>query len=454
MQTNFDGNLRRAIGIIIFICASFLPLGAQTLMEQLFHIKNLISDDRNAEALRQLNVIEGACLNSDNDTVKVLFNESKGSILFSEGQYEQSIPYMKKVPALYEAIGIREIGYIEAFLALGISNRRSGHMKEAENAFRRGLIRSSSVRNGNDYQSSFYLQLGTLYRETGDSTLASECFKHVDSEANGDLINNQVLELLNEGELEAIRLREKGQYEQSIPVYDGLIKTAKEILGIHNEDYARLVFSKALVLHYNLGRSVEAMPLFEEVIALKNYIGDCNEDVLGSMMYRLQILANQGKTEAVNNDFPEARIAFNNCNNGHNTEGMLNRIVGNGYYAARNFGEAIPFYERYLELTPEEDGTSSIEIPNMLAVSYIFCNKPENAEDILVKLIETRVELLDANEDVKCQVLHNLGRAIMLQQRPLEALKYFDESTELSKKIYGQENPRTKQYIEECKSGL
>lgn len=449
MQKRF---VKRIVPILLMlVCASAVTVGAQTLMDQLFFIKDLIYQDKGTEALELLNQIEGECLQSDNDTIKLLFNESKGSILCLNNNFDASIPYMERVPALYESLHIKDVNYVEAYLALGMAYQKRGDYKTAERNYRRGLLSSVTIPNAAEYQSSFYLNLGNMYKEKGDSLLAYECFKRIDSKNFGQLMDAGSSDLIETTELQALEYRKNGESEKALPIYERLIARTREILGTHNEEYARLLYNKGMILGADLGRYNEALPIYKEVINLAGYLPICDENVLYSFQRYLQILAYNGDAEELNSMFPEVVERFRNCKSDYASVGMLVRMVGNGAYWAKRYELAIPYYELYLKEAPAEVGNSFIEIPNMLSVCYILTNQPLKAEEVLSNLMTKHIAALESNSNIYCTVLHNYGRSIMLLGNYGEAIPYFEKANALFRSIYGQDNPKTLEYLEECK---
>lgn len=55
---------------------------SQSLWDSVIKVKNLIDEDKDDEAETILDRIEKQCLNSDKDSIIVLFYESRGAILW------------------------------------------------------------------------------------------------------------------------------------------------------------------------------------------------------------------------------------------------------------------------------------------------------------------------------------------------------------------------------------
>jgi hypothetical protein len=436
-----------ALSILSLFC---VQIYAQDLLDSVLDVGRLIDQEKYDEAYDALTRLEDKCVNSNKDSVKVLFYEDMGLLKFFRKEFTEAIRYCKFVPQLHERLNIRDCGYIESFLMLGMSYQRLGHDSIAEKYYRTGLLRTVNSKNTSKYQSSFYLNLGQIYKDKGDSILASECFKRIDPEQYGGLLDGKADFLIDDRESLALEMRKNGEFEQSLLVYDKLIEKVKEIIGTSNEEYARLLYSKALVLNYNLGRNKEAKPLFVELSEMRNILPEFNENVFYSMARFLQIAANEGDSLEVDSVFPSALSYAANSNNDTDIC-MLYRFVGNGYYWIDNYAQAIPYYEKYISLGKKETGLSYLEVPNMLAVCYLRTNSQDKAKDLLAELIGRYKVDIDQNPSLKYPILHNYGRAVMLGGQYKEAIEYFTLSNQTYKEITGKDNPKTQSYLEECK---
>ena len=434
-------------------CAFAVQSNAQNLMDELLQIKLLLHQDLYTDALSRLVGIEPRCVASDNDTVKVLFHESMGIVRFERKEYAEVIKNFEPVPFLYEKLGIKDKDYIEAFLVLGMAYERMGNDSLAEKYYRTGLLRTVNSSPATlDYRSSFYLNLGQLYEERGDSTLADECYKRINPKEFDTLLDGQAENLINEGELQALEMREKGEFEQCLPVYDKLILRVKKIIGTNNETYIRLVYSKALVLHSNLKRYQEAKPLFKELFDKSDSWGGYNEDIAYSSVLYLQLVAMEGAQEELDESFPRA-AAYISKSGKEAAMSILYRAVGNGAYWGGHCEMAIPYYEKYLALPYREEGLSYLEITNMLSVCYLLTGNHERAGELLRSLLKTYEKELSENLEIKSQVLHNYGKALMLGGNNTEARKYLTEANNLFRQLTGRDNPKTMEYIRKLEEG-
>lgn len=418
---------------------------------KLLNIKDLIRQENYTQARDLLIQIEEECLMSDNDTIQLLYNESIGQISFSLGNYIDCIPSFIKSSEIYEKINLKDIDYIESFLLRGIANQRLGNLKEAENNYRTGLLKIVCIPQATSYQSHFYLNLGDLYKLRGDSLLAAECYKRIDSNRFGSLIDGNSTDLINEEELRILDLRKEGDFEKALYAYDNLISRVREVVGTHNEYYARIVYSKGLVLSFNLGQISEAKPLFLEVIELSPFLDKYDENVISSIIRYAQALAYEGNEDELNQRAPENINFLSHSPNATSNLALYYRLVGNGAYWNANYKIAIPNYEKYLECKISEPGLSSIEIPNMLSVCYIKTDLASKAVELLNKIIRQNSALLDDNKEIKSQLFHNYGRALMLIGKKRKAIPFFEKSLSLFREITGEVNLKTTQYLEECR---
>lgn len=446
-------NRCRLLSCIILLCLGVSAFAdTPQLFELLLEAKDLYHSDKDCEALSILNKIEDECFLSDNDTIKVVFYETKGSILFFQREYREALKFLSEVPTLYERINLRDINYLEAFLALGVANQKIGNTKEAERYYRRGLLKSVLINQPNKFRENIYLNLGNLYLEQNDSTLAQYCFSRMNANSLGGLVNASLDEdeILDDSEMQAIKMREEGDFESAILVYNSILSYIKERIGTHNEDYIRILYSKAIVVGFNLGRMDEGIQLCEEIISYKEYMPTCQEDIIGAYGKLLQYLAYQGEKGKIDSILPDALAYVSGCSNSSEKIALFYRIAGNGAYWNKHYDIAITFYEKYLETGVREKGDSYLEIPNMLAVSYIRSNDYSKAIPLLDNLIKSYTLDIDSNLDLKSQIFHNLGRAYMLAGNKQRALVYLTESNDIWKSKTGQDNPKTIEYITAC----
>lgn len=422
------------------------------LFEQLLKAKQAFHSDDNITATSILKDIASECIASDNDTIKVLYYEIQGSLLFFDSKYKECIEYLSKVPMLYEKIDIRDVNYLESFLALGIAYQKTGDYNAAESNYRRGLLKSVLTNQPEKYRENIYLNLGNLYLEQNDSVLAHQCFSRMNSNSLGGLVNASLSDdkILDDSELQAIKMREEGNFEAAVIAYDKILSYIKERIGTHNEDYIRNLYSKAIVIGFNLGRMDEGIPLCEEIISYKDYMPTCQEDIIGAYGKLLQYLAYQGEQERIDSILPDALDYVKNCPNSSEEVALFYRIAGNGAYWNKHYDIAIPFYEKYLDSGVREQGDSYLEIPNMLAVSYILSNDFSKAIPLLDNLIKNYKSDIDEKLELKSQIFHNLGRAYMLADDNGRALVYLIESNEIWKSMTGENNPKTFEYIIAC----
>jgi tetratricopeptide (TPR) repeat protein len=452
MNKHFKDRIRIVIILIVASCASIINIEAQDAMSSLFKAKNLFYENKYDEAITMLNAIESICKKSPNDTIQVLFNETKGSILLLQGHYSDCIPYLMDVPALYEKIGIRDVNYLESFLGIGFAYQKMKEYSTAEKYYRKAILKSVLVNVSSDFRSNCYLNLGDMYKEQGDSILAVECYKRIDSKSYGSLIDASAPgdDFIDESELTAINMRKEGKFEEALDIYNSLIIKTKERIGTHNEQYVGLLYSKAIVLGYNLGYIDEAILVCEEAISLKDYMPANDEDIIGIYGKLLQYLAYNGNVEKLNEILAEALSYIETSPQKLGEIALFYRLIGNGAYWNQKYDIAIDYYEKYLTTNIREEGLSYLEIPNMLSVAYIHSGFSDKAIILLKRLLKNESDALDENQGIKVTVLHNYGRALMLSGDKKTALKFLHLSEELHEKLTGEQNPRTVEYIKLC----
>lgn len=158
---------RFLISIIILVCGVNC-ISAQTLLDSIVEVKNLINDDKDDEAESILNKIENQCMHSENDTLRVLFLESKGIILWDREEYKDCIPYFLSVIDLYDKLHLKYQNYLDAFVAIGYSYGRLHDYDNAERFYRKALLKSVAADFNKEFRPNVYKNLGNLYMEKGD----------------------------------------------------------------------------------------------------------------------------------------------------------------------------------------------------------------------------------------------------------------------------------------------
>lgn len=444
---------RLVTSLLLSLSAMFCMADVNSLATDIQRVMQLRADKNDNEALSVLNSIETECLNCNNDTVEVFFRQLKGEILLGNGDYSNALKYYIEVPELWESVNIKDRRYLDAFWGIAVAYHKLGQYDKAEQYYRKGLLKTVFVQEGEIFQPTFFLNLGNLYQEKGDSILAKACFEKLDAN-NVSVIpdggNNSLIDQITQ----AMELRKAGKFEESLVLYDTILSRIKDMVGSQNEDYASVLYSKGIVLSTNLSRFAEAAPIFKEVIALGDNLEECSESVLGSMAHYLQCIAYLGNIEELNNLMHEYAERYEKCGNPHYSAAFLLRMIGNGAFWAGDYELATPIYERYLKIESEPEGTSYLEVPNMLAVCYIRQDKPQDAYGLLTAIMSYYKDDLEANQYIKSLVLHNLGRAQMLLGNYADAVTSLTQSANIYQEITGEQSEKTIQYLEECKRNL
>ena len=445
---------RFLISIIILVCGVNC-ISAQTLLDSIVEVKNLINDDKDDEAESILNKIENQCMHSENDTLRVLFLESKGIILWDREEYKDCIPYFQSVIDLYDKLHLKYQNYLDAFVAIGYSYGRLHDYDNAERFYRKALLKSVAADFNKEFRPNVYKNLGNLYMEKGYSLLAQECFKRasVEDVDDFDFMSHNYIEWKTKYWTEIGTLLEAKKYPEAAD------KCAEMIQGIEkkegkSETYILEVYTYANILSRYLNKYDEAKPFYEEIIEWGKNKSDKNENVCGAY-------CNLALYYAVNGDFPHADSIIDEgvpylakANNEYYPLHSIYRYVGNGAYWKKNYVMAIKYYEQYLKPQySREQGTNYEDVVNQLSVSYILSDNPVKAKSLLSSFLKTdETRLKTDNVSVLSNIYHNLGRATMLSGSKSEALKLLNKSKELQMGIYGEVSERTLQYIKECSS--
>ena len=445
---------RFLISIIIFVCGVNY-ISAQTVWDSIVEVKNLLNNDKDDEAEFILNKIENQCMDSGNDTLRVLFLESKGRVLFGRDEYKECIPYFLNVIDLYDKLHFKHQNYLDAFLLIGYSYGRLQDYDNAEKYYRKALLKSVAIESNKEFRPQIYKNLGNIYMEKGDSMLAQECFKraNVENVDAFDFMNHNYIEWETKYMNEISTLLDAKKYQEAADKCANFIQGIEKEKG-KDETYISVVHTYANILSRFLNKYDEAKPLYEEIIEWGKDKSDTNENVCGAY-------CNLALCYAVNGDFLHADSIIDEgipylakANNEYYPIHSIYRFVGNGAYWRQNYVMAIKYYEQYLKPQySRELGTSYEEIVNQLSVSYILSDNPVKAKSLLSSFLKTdETRLKTDNLPVLSNIYHNLGRATMLSGSKSEALKLLNKSKALQLSIYGEVSERTLQYINECES--
>lgn len=447
--------MRRFLFAIIILVCGVNSISAQTLWDSILEVKNLINEDKDEEAESLLNKIENQCVESEKDSILVLFQESKGIILFDRNKYRECIPYFLSVIDLYEKLHIKYQNYLDAFVAIGYSYGRLRDYDNAEKYYRKALLKSVAAEHNQDFRPSVYKNLGNLYMEKGDSLLAQECFKRAGVEDTDglDFMNHNYMEWGTKCWEEIGTLVEAGKYQEATDKCAEMVYVFKEREG-KSENYFSGAYTYANLLSRYLNKYDEAKPLYEEIVEWGKNRSETKENVCGAY-------CNLALYYAVNGDFIHADSVINEgssyltkANDEYYPAHSIFRFVGNGAYWKQNYVMAIKYYEQYLKTQhSREHGTNYEDVVNQLSVSYILSENPVKAKSLLTSFLKTDESRLETdNAAVLANIYHNLGRATMLCGSKQEALKFLDRSKELQMNVYGEVAERTLQYIKECNS--
>lgn len=444
----------RLILLLFLFWGSMYNAYPQSIWDSLISVKNLIREDCDVEADSILNLIENKCINNDNDSIKVLFYESKGIILWGKMKYKECIPFFLKTIGLYESLNIKAQNYLDAFVAIGYSYGRLGNYDNAERYYRKALLKSVAATHSEEFRPSVYKNLGNLYLEKGDTLLAQECYKRssVKDVESFDFMNMNYMEWETAQWNQVSLLVNEKQYEEAANFYVNFIKRIKEEKGVKYEAYLLAVYSRAILLSRYVNNIDNAIPLFEELVNLSDSIGAPNESICGAYCNLALCYSQKGNYNAVDYVISKGLPYLSQASMQGYPSHMIYRFAGNGAYWKQDYPNAIKYYEHYFSSNERESGASYEEITNQLSVSYIFSGYPEKAKVLLESLLCTDEDRLKReNVQTLATVYHNLGRAYMLDGKTKDALVYLNKSKDLQLKLYGEVTERTIQYIQECK---
>lgn len=423
-------------------------------------IKELINNDRNDEASVILDRMEKQGIDTAHDSIRVLFYEDKGVILFYDDKYNDCIPYFQKAISLYEKLNIKAQNYLDDFMAIGFSY---GMMKDYDNAeryYRKALLKSTTAECKKDFQPSVYKKLGDLYMLKGDSALAEECYTMV---ADGDKAAAEDNEFISMDYInwEAARwdkinkLVDEKKYEDAVKEYAVFCDELKKKKGVTYESYLVAVNCRAMLLSRYLHRTDEALPLYKELTEIADKLPKGNETICNAFCNLVLCYSKTNRQNELKEAIRDGLEYLKKANIENFPPFMIYRMAGNGAYWQKDYPNAIKYYEQYIGESKDnhEGGTNFEDIANMLSVSYLLSNMPGKAKDLLLDVVKGSERMLKKdNISLLANIYHNLGRAYMMQGDKKKALTFLNRSSEIQQQVFGKTTERTLQYINECKS--
>ena len=450
---------------ILFILVFVVCMAGRTYSQNVFSIdymikvKELLDEARNDEALSMLDKMEKQGIDTAHDSIRVLFYEDKGVILFYDDKYNDCIPYFQKAISLYEKLNMKAQNYLDDFMAIGYSY---GMMKDYDNAeryYRKALLKSTTAECKKDFQPSVYKKLGDLYMLKGDSALAEECYTMV---ADGDKATVKDNEFISMNYInwevacwdKINKLVDEKKYEDAVKEYAAFCDELKKKKGVTYESYLVAVNCRAMLLSRYLHRTDEALPLYKELTEIADKLPSGNETICNAFCNLVLCYSKTNRQNELKEAIRDGLEYLKKANIENFPPFIIYRMAGNGFYWQQDYSNAIKYYEKYIGMSKDkhEGGTNFEEIANMLSVSYIFSGMPEKAKAVLLDVLKgSERKLKKESPQTLATIYHNLGRAYMLENDKADALKFLNRSSDLQKQLYGKTGERTLQYINECK---
>ena len=427
---------------------------SQDLIKEVLKVTALIDKKQDKEAESILDRVDWKRVDSTNDSIKVLFYQNKGIILYNKEKFKECIPYFQTTIELYEKLDIKKQSYLNAFLLIGFSY---GMMKDYDNAeryYRKALLKSVYAEHNSSFRPIAYRNLGDIYKAKGDSLMAEECYSRMDTADVKSMSFTELSDLEWESECwkRINKLYDTKEYAKAADEYIAFIDGLKEKRGVKDKTYLLVLYSRAILLSRYLDKPVDAIPLFVELTDIGEGLSAVNENVCGAYVNLALCYSRIDDTEKLKDIIRRGQDYLRKANMDEYPPQAVYRFAGNGYYWQGRYADAVGYYEKYIAPgKSNEGGFCYEEIVNMLAVSYIFTDKSEKAKDLLLRLLKTgEGKLKKGDKLLLSMVYHNLGRAYMLCADKANALKYLEKSSEIQVELSGKTTDKTLQYINEC----
>ena len=333
---------------ILFILVFVVCMAGRTYSQNVFSIdymikvKELIDEDRNDEALSMLDKMEKQGIDTAHDSIRVLFYEDKGVILFYDDKYNDCIPYFQKAISLYEKLNMKAQNYLDDFMAIGYSY---GMMKDYDNAeryYRKALLKSTTAECKKDFQPSVYKKLGDLYMLKGDSALAEECYTMV---ADGDKATVKDNEFISMNYInwevacwdKINKLVDEKKYEDAVKEYAAFCDELKKKKGVTYESYLVAVNCRAMLLSRYLHRTDEALPLYKELTEIADKLPSGNETICNAFCNLVLCYSKTNRQNELKEAIRDGLEYLKKANIENFPPFIIYRMAGNGFYWQQDY---------------------------------------------------------------------------------------------------------------------
>jgi tetratricopeptide (TPR) repeat protein len=119
---------------------------------------------------------------------------------------------------------------------------------------------------------------------------------------------------------------------------------------------------------------------------------------------------------------------------------------------ANEFPKAQEFLQKAQEILPIMSDKNKLSYYNQYGVYLIKTEAGDKAKEILEEGLKLYTKTNEKSEPLHIGLLHNLGKAYMLQKDYTNALLYLNKSKDLQMQLNGEVMQRTLDYIKECEA--
>jgi tetratricopeptide (TPR) repeat protein len=254
-------------------------------------------------------------------------------------------------------------------------------------------------------------------------------------------------ELANSLEHLGLLYLNQGRYLEAEPLLQKVLTLRQQLLGSDHPDVATSLNNLAL-LYKSQGRYSEAEPLYMRSLEIRErLLGANHPDVATSLnnlaaLYESQCRYSEAEPLYVRSldicerqlgaDHPDVATSLNNLAELYRSQGR--------------YSEAEPLYVRSLDICERQLGVDHPNVAsslNNLALLYFAQSRYREAEKLFLQSLEIKESQLGADHPDVASSLHNLAGLYLSQCRYAEAESLLTRSLALSKQNWGESHPNT-----------
>ena len=469
-KLNTNDKIKKIFLLFVWIISSICNLQAQDqpklrvqFNNELFNpILICLENNQSKQADVLLQQVEKGNLQNQSDTTRYLYNICKGFTLFQEDNYNNALKYFLTAKTIREeSLGIVDSEYLELVRTIANCEKYVGNADRAVNYLQ-------EIKAMGDFFSKFEIygkilgDLTDLYIQKGQYADVEQLLKQAHEivskfRGDGDYESYQYQVEL------ALFLSQKGEYEKSNQLIDEIIsKLEKQDNEVNNQEYHIVLLLKGA--NYNKMKQYDkAQQYYTDAIKFNtDKFGKYDSFLSAKYAALLNLYCERNNEHEIDLLLPVMKDYFSHTGTELDFYGDIQNAAGILFSNVQNIEKAKKLYNTVLDspvlnLAEKKYGKKSEEyggLCNLLFVSAERTGRLDLAEQYLNTAFVVLIPIAGKDSPVYAILLHNKGKLLLDQKKYKEAVVSLTEAIELQKKISGNANPKTIEYLEEVKKFL